>query len=267
MTESSSIGLVLGAGGTAGAHWIRGVLNGLEERYGFKPEHASVLIGTSIGAIKAAAVGPHAEPPASVVQALEGAGTVPTRPAWHSSMLASARTLAGQSLAAVSRSGEFDPLGWVGAVNPNSRAQVCSTRRWPPDRRVASLTDSVDPHREIGASAAVPFGARHVMIDGTPHLDGAVWSVTNADLAAPHQLDVLVVIAPLVATTGGTLVSGLGRHQLAVELEPWRLASKPVFVLAPSSEHYASRNEFERHQSDAYQLVVSNAAAPTKPST
>jgi predicted acylesterase/phospholipase RssA len=135
-------------------------------------------------------------------------------------------------------------------------------RRWPPTRRVVLLDDSSDPEREIAASAAVPFGAQAIEIDGGSHVDGAVWSVTNADVARPDGLDLLIVIAPLVTTDGGTLVSGLGRHQLAVELGPWRRASKPVLVFAPTSQEYRRRSDRPAHRRDGY--ACADSIIPSK---
>lgn len=253
--EDRRIGLVLGAGGSSGAAWIRGALEGLHERFGFDPEHSHVLIGTSIGAIKASGIGPYRPPPPEVVDALVTAGDVPEAPDLGSRSLAAIRLAGGRALALASRSGTPDPLTWVEHVEPDTRAQVCSVKRFPPQRRVAAIATSLDPIREIAASAAVPFGAQPVVIDGENYVDGAVWSVTNADLASPVDVDVLIVIAPLVATDGGTLVSALARHQLAVELRPWHRAQKPVIVLAPSGDSYSTRRDRAQHRADGLRLA------------
>lgn len=251
----SSVGLVLGAGGGAGGQWIRGVLDGLRATTGFRPEHAATLIGTSIGAIRAAGIGPYQEPDPQTVRALQAAGTPPARQGPGGRVLAAARSVGGQGVAVLSRSGAPDPLTWVERIHPETRAQVCSVRRLPPQRRVRSIADAADPEREIAASAAIPFGAQAVELDGADHVDGAVWSVTNADLAEPALLDVLIVIAPLVTTDGGTLVSALGRHQLAAELQPWARAAKPVLVFAPSSAEYSRRQERQHHRVDGLALA------------
>ncbi len=253
--DDDAIGLVLGAGGGAGGQWIRGVLDGLHATTGFRPEHASTLVGTSIGAIRAAGIGPYTAPDAATVRALAAAATPPPRQGPLGSVLAATRLLGGRGLAALSRPGAPDPLTWVEAIHPETVASVCSVRRLPPRRRVRPLSTAADPEREIAASAAIPFGARPVELDGALHVDGAVWSVTNADLASPSALGLLIVIAPLVTTDGGTLVSALGRHQLAAELQPWHHAGKPVLVFAPSSTQYAGRQERQHHRADGEALA------------
>lgn len=250
------IGLVLGAGGGAGGMWIRGVLEGLSETVGFQPEHAATLIGTSIGAIKAATIGPFSPPPPMVIERLTqiDAALPPVGPT--SRALAALRLAGGKAVSVLSREGAPDPLTWVEDIAEETQAHVCSVRRFPPARRVAPLAASVDPAREIAASAAIPFGAQRVEIDGDDHIDGAVWSVTNADLASPADLDVLVVIAPLVALDGGSLVSALGRHQLAAELRPWRRAGKPALVFSPTGEQYGERQNRPKHRADGKAMAI-----------
>lgn len=255
------IGLVLGAGGGAGGMWIRGVLDGLEENTGFRPEHASVLIGTSIGAIAAAGIGPFSAPARSVVTELQRADAPLAYPSLPSRGLAAMRVLSGKVVAMVSREGGPDPLTWVEHIEPTTKAQVCSMRRFPPTRRVTTLATSADPTPEIAASAAIPFGSQRVEIDGDSHVDGAVWSVTNADLACPDDLDVLVVIAPLVTLDGGTIVSALGRHQLASELRSWHRAAKPALVFSPTADQYAKRQERKEHRADGNAMAL----AATRP--
>ncbi len=255
--RSGKIGLVLGAGGGAGGQWIRGVLGGLRDTIGFRPEHASTLIGTSIGAIGAARIGPHQPPTAQVVSALAAAAEPIPPQSLSGRVLAGVRSVGGKAAAIASRPGSPDPLTWVESIHPETRAQVCSMQRLPPRRRVASIAESSDPIREIAASAAVPFGAQRVTIEGIDHIDGAVWSVTNADLASPEELDLLVVIAPLVTTNGGSLVSALGRHQLAAELRWWRTSGKPALVFAPTAHQYGRRQDRAQHHADARALALS----------
>lgn len=252
----SRIGLVLGAGGGAGGMWITGVLEGLAETTGFQPEHAAVLVGTSIGAIGAAGIGPFTPPAPAVVSRLQRANAPLAPPSPASRALASLRSVGGKAFALTSREGTPDPLTWVEHIAPDTRAQVCSMRRFPPARRVATIATSTDAVREIAASAAVPFGSQRVRIDGSDHIDGAVWSVTNADLALAEDLDVLVVIAPLVSLTGGSIVSALGRHQLASELRPWHRSGKPALVFSPSGEQYKQRQQREQHRVDGKAMAV-----------
>lgn len=258
--SNGRIGLVLGAGGGAGGMWIRGVLEGLRESTGFRSDHASVLIGTSIGAIAAAGIGPFVPPPASVAQKLSSLHAPLASPSPISRALAGLRIVGGAALAAVGREGEPDPLTWVEEIAQDTKAQVCSMRRFPPARRVARINDAPDPAREVAASAAVPFGSQRVQIDGSDHIDGAVWSVSNADLAIPDDLDVLVVIAPLVSLDKGSIVSALGRHQLASELRPWHRSGKPVLVFSPSGKQYRMRQQREQHRADGKAMALAAAS-------
>jgi predicted acylesterase/phospholipase RssA len=158
-------------------------------------------------------------------------------------------------MAMLSRPGGPDPMTWVETIHPDTRARVCSVRRFPPTRRVSRLASAADPTREIAASAAIPFGAQPVEIDDALHVDGAVWSVTNADLVEPGEVEVAIVIAPLVTTDGGTLVSSLGRHQLMAELAPLARAGVPTLVFAPSSAQYRHRQDRPRHRADGERLA------------
>lgn len=50
-------GLVLGGGGTLGAAWMIGALRAVEDRTGFDPRSAQLIVGTSAGSILAALLG------------------------------------------------------------------------------------------------------------------------------------------------------------------------------------------------------------------
>ncbi len=253
---TARIGLVIGAGGSAGGQWIRGAFDGLAERHGFRPEHSSVTVGTSIGAIIAARIGPPTPAPPEVVSSLSTIAEPPSSPALTSRLLSPGRRLGGRLAAMVGPAGPADPTEWVHTIHPESVATVVSVRRRGGTRRSIPLVAAPTPVREVAASAAVPFGAKPVVLDDQPHIDGALWSVTNADLVTPDEAELLVVIAPLVASDGGSLVSALGRHQLATELAPWRRAGRPVVVIAPSGAEYRRRQETERHRQAAADLVL-----------
>ena len=238
------------------------MLDGLEATTGFRPEHAGVLVGTSIGAIGAARIGPHIAPETSVIDRLLAVAGPPPAPTIANRALAGVRRSGGRVAATLSRAGATDPTTWVDHIQPETRAQVVSIRRFPPTRRVATIATASDPVGEIAASAAVPFGARPVELDGAPHIDGALWSVTNADLVRPSDVDVLIVLAPLVTTDRGTLVSGLGRHQLASELAAFAEAGVPALTFAPSFAQYLHRRDRDRHRADGEALARRSTASP-----
>lgn len=54
--------LVLGAGGTLGVAWLRGVLGGIEEAHGLDFRGCEYLVGTSAGSVVAAALSAGARP-------------------------------------------------------------------------------------------------------------------------------------------------------------------------------------------------------------
>lgn len=243
------IGLVLGAGGPAGGAWTRGCFAALEETTGFRPSMASTLVGTSIGAFIAGRTGPPEPAPRAVVEALQTIAEPPSRPSTSDRVIAAGRLSVGRAICAVKPPGRDDALGWVQHIEPGTLARVVSARCRRGTRRAELLADSSDPTSEIAASGAIPLGARPVSINGADHIDGAVLSVTNADLIDPSTVDVLIVIAPLVSTgTGGSLVSRSGRRQLRTELAAAARHATPTAVFAPSGSEYERRQERERHE-------------------
>src|ERR1700728_1635598 len=54
--KTSSIGLVLGAGGVAGQAYHAGVLSALQRETGWDPRQATVIVGTSAGSVTGAAL-------------------------------------------------------------------------------------------------------------------------------------------------------------------------------------------------------------------
>src|SRR4051794_17115597 len=73
--------LVLGAGGTLGEAWLRGVLNGLEAEGGLDFRRCEYLLGTSAGSIVAASLAAGRRPEAGDAAAREWGRQVPETPA------------------------------------------------------------------------------------------------------------------------------------------------------------------------------------------
>src|SRR3954447_8513059 len=71
--------LVLGAGGTLGEAWLRGVLNGLEAEAGLDFRECEYLLGTSAGSIVAATLAAGRRPEAGDRAATEWARAMPER--------------------------------------------------------------------------------------------------------------------------------------------------------------------------------------------
>lgn len=283
------IALVLGAGGTPGAAWIRGCLEELEVHTGFRPEHANVIVGTSVGALAGGSIAAGPTPSSEILQALSSLGSVPPRARPVDVLASAVRIAVGLGIAALQPRGKQDSRTWVKRVEPATMCIAVTTQCRPPrragitlsglradstsadpdpdhtsadpdstDRTSADSTETV-PKRMVtalAASCAAPFATRPVEIDGHKHLDGALWSSTNADIPSVEDHDVLIVIAPQVTTgTGGSILSKVGRFQLSAELRRWAAANKPVLVLHPTGEQYKSRKEAEPHRASARQLV------------
>lgn len=274
------IALVLGAGGTPGAAWIRGCLEELELHTGFRPEHADVIVGTSVGALAGGSVAAGTAPSRKIAQALSSLGSVPPRARPVDVLASAVRIAVGLGIAAMQPRGKQDSRTWVKRVEPGSMCIAVTTQCRPPRRVGISLSElradstSADPDSPdrtsadsietvpkrmvtaLAASCAAPFATRPVEIDGRKYLDGALWSSTNADIPNTDEHDVLIVIAPQVTTgTGGSILSKVGRFQLSTELRRWAAANKPVLVLHPTGEQYKFRKETEPHRANARQLV------------
>jgi NTE family protein len=208
--------LVLGGGGSAGVGWETGVLYGLAQA-GLDVDSAAQVVGTSAGAI----VGARLRSPADLATWYEaacrpadssGAGvdypTLERRWAAATAGVASApdarRRIADLALATTTmtpaaRRAEVAAMlpgaDWpaapltVTSVNGSSGALVGLDRD--------SGLDFVDA---VAASCAVPGVWPPVVFGGAPHLDGAVRSPTNADLATGYER--LLVIAPALPGAG-----------------------------------------------------------------
>lgn len=257
------VGLVVGAGGTAGGFFIRAAFGALSEHAGWQAGQAASIVGTSAGAINAAHLDHRMEPVADrAVERLMRLATVLPAPAADLSdrVVTPLRLLGGRTLTAVGPAGRHAP-GYDVADGPfHPGLRVVSVRRRSGERRIARLAEADDPAAEMYASAAVPGFARPVEIDGAAHIDGAVHSPTNADLVAPTDHDLLVVIAAMVPLDGGSIVQRSHRSLLATELAPWRRAGKPVVVIAPTASELAGRDDHDAF-GEAARLRITEALA------
>jgi NTE family protein len=244
-------GLVLGCGGTVGSAWQVGALAALEDRWGWDPRTADVIVGTSGGASLAALLGAGVgtaelvaahrgrwgarpsirrfctRPPASLP-------ALPALPGGWSLATAGLRRRAGlMTLAGLAPRGRTDPAfldalvddllpdgGWVPhpavwtvALDVGTGERVAFGS---PGAPAASLRDAVR------ASWAIPGWFPPVTIDGHAYLDGGVASTASADLLIGQELDEVVVIAPMagarIAGVGGRL-EGLMRRPMTRGLD------------------------------------------------
>ena len=255
------IGLVLGAGGTPGGFFLRAAMAALTERTGFKPAMSSTVIGTSAGALNAARIDP--DPVPVGVPELERLAEVaavcgPPPRTVGDRLLAGPRRLLGRAVGRFTPEGTNSPEYPVAAPPYHPAVRAVSCRRSDGSRRIARLSRAVDPAAELYASAAIPGFAPPVTLDGEPHVDGAVWSTTNADLIRPDSCDALIVIAPMAPRTGGSVAQRGHRASLLAETAPWLAAGQPAIVLMPSAEALRNRHDHEAFGADARSQILSS---------
>ena len=257
------IGLVLGAGGTAGGAYHAGALLALQQDTGWDPRTADVVVGTSIGSIVASSprgrsdrrprcvgVGRRTAPRSVAdVRAVDRShqrgpiaddcsppGRLARRPPPRA---------AEWSVAAAT-----DPGRAVGHAAPwrHRRATGAGPARRSP-RRLASRP-ALDARRAnagrtavvfgrdehpfarpgaIGASCAIPLLLPPGRIGRDHYIDGATHSPTDADLLVDAGVDVAIVIAPMSGRVGRPTPAARPhiRAVFARPLRPRRSSSSP----------------------------------------
>jgi NTE family protein len=197
---------VLGAGGTAGEAFHRGVLRALHD-VGLDARDAEVLVGTSAGSIVAASIRRRAagrpvrpvtvrpQPPRLRDRAAALELFRRPRQALNSVLLrpefVNGRTSTRFIVEALrERHGETWPEAplWVVAVRRRDGRRVVFGRAGEPAADVGSA---------VAASCAIPGYFAAVEIDGVAYVDGGVHSPTNADLLTSLDLDLVVVSSPM----------------------------------------------------------------------
>lgn len=209
--------LVLGGGGITGIAWEIGILAGLADQ-GIDLTDADLVVGTSAGSV----VGVDIRSEMTLVDLY----AVQTRPAEATEIYAKMGlgVLAKYIRAMVfSRKPEV-ARARVGAIalkakteSEQSRRKVIESRlptfEWPAGRLQITAVDAqtgdlmvfdaasgVRLLDAVGASCAVPGIWPPVTINGRRYIDGGIWSVANANLAA--GCGSVVVIAPLASGFG-----------------------------------------------------------------
>jgi NTE family protein len=238
---TTSIGLVLGAGGVVGQAYHAGTLAALEETHGWDPRSASVIVGTSAGSITGTllrlgiSASDLAANATGVPMTSEGAelfarivpdgGTPlphpeawellrPWRPPsialvtrfmrrpWAFRPEVALMTLLPRGLIdIVDRAGQLDAL--VGTAWPEE-LWICAARR-DDGARVVFGRPGAPPATlaaAVLASCAIPAYFAPITIDGTEYFDGGVHSPTNADVLRKARLDAVVVVSPMSADLG-----------------------------------------------------------------
>ena len=241
--------LVLGAGGATGIAWETGLLKGLRDA-GLDLTGADLVVGTSAGSVVGAQVttgvplddlyrgqvapqrGPQERPPDLgklmdfFAAAGPGDGAAPGRARPSREMLA---WIGGQARACSTKVSEASRLAVI-----KSRLPV---HEWPERPLVVTAVDTADGSLvswrrssgvplplAVASSCAVPWVYPPTTIGGRRYMDGGVRSTTNADLAAGHEL--VLIVAPM---------SALGRGTLDEEAGELRRAGARVEVVVPDA--------------------------------
>ena len=222
-------GLALGGGGVVGLAWEVGVLRSLEDAGLAPASTAEVIVGTSAGSILGAWLR-HGRTTTELEAALEGGALrLPGRAAplqsdedrrlyaealrlWArpSAMTEAQAAQVGAVAAKVTRE---DPAriesfeAEFGAEWPGGRLLITTCRISDGARCAWDEGSGVPLHLAIAGSCTVPGQSAPLLIDGDHHIDGGVWSSTNADLLAGSGVQDVIALSPMAGAMG------LGRAQ------------------------------------------------------
>lgn len=234
--SAPAVAVVLGSGGSAGYAFIVAALDGLEEETGFVLGGADLIVGTSAGALIAGSVAPSpATTSRRVIERLERLdNSREWRPRPGDRLTAAIRRRFGLSVASAA-------TRWSGRPNtirvpppPHDPGAVAVSVDVTAGRRACHrLIEAPNSDLVLRASTAVPFFTRPVRIDGHDHLDGALCSVSNADVPGAREADVLIVICPAVPRRGGGLRGVVARAVLRHEVRDRTRRGAATLVVTP----------------------------------
>jgi len=262
--------LVLGAGGTLGIAWLRGLVAGLEEAAGLDLRRCEYFVGTSAGAYVAAylAAGRRIEDPGT----LHGAAAEPAIEAEEPGRLL--RVAGGGLRVAAAATAPFVPLALRATRAPGAaaRAAILRIAGRPRSREVdlgpyvaelghfdgrlrVTAVDRATGRRVVfgapGAPAAsvaeavlascsVPWLFAPVEIGGREYVDGGVWSMSNLDAApAGRQGHVLALLPTFGRGTGrgaAALLRAAGQAAGLAELQTLRARGVRTRIVAPDAD-------------------------------
>jgi NTE family protein len=267
-----TVGVVLGAGGIAGAAYHAGVLTALAEA-GFDARDADLLVGTSAGSAVAATVRagfppidlaarnlgePISDEAAAIVGRTGGPPALDLRPRPFSRsprpasprLLLHAARHPTKALVGLLPNGtiETDVIGdriallYGDRVWPERPLWICAVDLEHGDRVVFGHDGPDTPVGvAVQASSSIPGFFRPVEHDGRRYVDGGVHSPTNADLVARSNLDIVVIVSPMSATRlahGALLPNARPMHarRLANEVERIRRSGAEVLTFQPTPD-------------------------------
>ncbi len=275
------VGLVLGAGGILGAAWLQGALAALVDETGWDPGSAEFVVGTSagsvIGTLLACGIPPWymvahsagesfdglldaAGDRASEVPRSAGGGyslggfPVPGPGSWRLALgaLREPRRLPPAALFA-----GWIPRGFISTQPIQDVVTAACTDDWPPHpglrivacdygsgRRVPFGAPGTPPAtiaEAVASSCAIPGFYVPPRIGGRTYVDGGLWSVSNLDLLAREELDLVICLNPTSsrddagALPGRVLRAQAGRR-LGHEAKRVRAGGAEVVLVQPLAE-------------------------------
>jgi NTE family protein len=255
--------LVLGAGGTLGEAWLRGVLSGL----GLDFRTCEYILGTSAGSIVAATLVSGRRLEAGDRAAREWGAAAAAQPSGGLAGLARAAVKVGTAAAT-----PFAPIAFAGLAPPGRLARSAALAAAPRPRRrldrLAGFLDSLGaefdgrlriaavdrasgarvlfgapgaPAAEVRdavlASCAVPWLFAPVTIGGREYVDGGVWSPVNLDAAPGGRGAHVLCLAP---TAGGGPLRPVTVAALAAEEMALRARGMRVRTVVPDDGSVAA---------------------------
>jgi NTE family protein len=234
--------LVLSGGGFVGVAWELGVVGGLRAG-GVDPHRFDLIIGTSAGSIAGLTIASDA-PYEAILQpdpdrALELAGFNERMDPELTGRIFARNPMAGES--DQGRRAEIGAMASLAAIGLEDRfveliARFLPDAPWPSALAIAAVdvengafvawrADSgVSLVRAVAASCAVPGVFPPVTIAGRRYMDGAIRSPMSVDVAAGHE--VVVVISPVAATS---------TPEFDAETEPVRNAGGRLVDIRPNA--------------------------------
>ncbi|GAA3440015.1 patatin-like phospholipase family protein [Kutzneria kofuensis] len=241
--------LVLGGGGVAGIAWEIGLLAGLDEA-GLPLREADLVVGTSAGSVVAAQLASGLPLAELLARQVDPAKQAPEIPA----------TVDPERMAAIFAYGQENPpdraalrrqIGRIAlltdTVSETERRKVIEARlpvdAWPAEQglfivavdantgegRVFDRDSGVSLVDAVAASCAVPGIWPAVTIGDTRYIDGGVRSGENADLAAGHEVVLVLQAMKLPGVT-----------DLDEQVESLRGQGSTVLVVKPDEDVVAA---------------------------
>lgn len=251
--------LVLGGGGPVAFAWESGLLSGFAQA-GVDLGAADDILGTSAGAIAGARLASGLDPTglADRLIAEDLSGVAPLRrgsPEVLARMMAlmgagreaarhpadGRREIGALALSAVGTTGQDEFVATIGRelgelpgpAWPRRGGYACTAVDAQDGGFQIWRADSgVDLARAVASSCCVPGMVEPIALQGRRYIDGGMRSPTNADLAAGHDLVVVVSVAPADGEPIGRL--------LAEEVESLKASGSTVVVISPDEEALAA---------------------------